>query len=169
MTLDIQFDLDLWPWSIRYINSETVSHQGRSHGSLEEEKSDSVSVYSSISQGSRTSSHEYDTASLHSGSVHSVPTSLQAQLRQQADRAHTIGGVRTQGRPGLGNDTYEPPTNRSSTTGESSCSKKILFLWLVVSHSTVCSAIFLLSHCHHLQHCNAFCIAKPLCWNMHTS
>ena len=97
-----------------------------------------MSVYSSISQGSRSSSHEYDTASLHSGSAHSVPTSLQAQLRQQVDRAHTIGGVRTsQGRPGLGNDTYEPPTNRASASGNTISFMLLTYMYMpmVLNHS----------------------------------
>lgn len=82
---------------------------------MEEEKSDSLSVYSSISQSSR-GSNDFDSNS-HSGSTHSVPTAVQSQLRHQGsmERANTIGGGRPQSRPPFGTDTYDgPSSNRSS-------------------------------------------------------
>lgn len=92
----------------------------RSHGSVEEERSDSVSVYSSVSQCSR-GSHDFDSASLHSGSAHStgIPNNLQSQIKAQLDRAHTIGGGRPMNRPSISCDMYEPPShsNRSSSSG----------------------------------------------------
>ncbi|XP_067931717.1 serine-rich adhesin for platelets-like isoform X2 [Watersipora subatra] len=110
------------------VTARTVNSQGsssnavtkRSHGSLEEEKSDSLSVYSSISQGS---SNEFDTASHNSGSTHSVPTVIQSQLRQQPqlDRAHTIGGTRTLSRPTVSMDTYDGPQSTRSSGSDINC------------------------------------------------
>lgn len=88
---------------------------------MEEERSDSMSVYSSVSQGSR-GSRDFDSISMHSGSLTSAPLSnnLQSQLRSQLEKAHTIGAGRSLTRPPVSYDTYDPPrpTRSVSISGQ---------------------------------------------------
>lgn len=95
--------------------------QTRGHDSVEEERSDSLSVYSSVSQGSR-GSHDFDSVSVQSGSLISAPFSsgLQSQFKNQLEKAHTIAAGRSMTRPPVGSDTYDPPgrpTRSVSITG----------------------------------------------------